>query len=799
MIEKLFYHMKFAFRIFLKDKFFSALNVLGLAMGIAVAIILVLVLENDLTYDQHYAKHKNIYRLGSHYVIPDIDQMTGLTGRELAPILRNHYPEIEVMTRVSKREVEHLLVSVGEKTFYEENAAEADSSYFSVFDHPFIEGDRYTCLDDPNNIVLTQSIARKYFGDESAINKLMTVAGKERKVSAVIADFPDNTDLKFDLLLSGLPEIRRSWRQTHVDGKPMNLTFWNPDSYTYMVLPDNYDLNNFYNRFQPIFDEYYSGLGNDFMNTPFLQPLDEIHFSGFEGEASGNKAHLFALTGIGVLIVLLACINYMNLSTAKAVKRSTEITMKKISGSGRGTLVLSLIGESVLLSTFALLLAVGIVYVVLVLTSFNVLIGKHLTFQPGILFPAFMLSTFIGVLSGIYPAFYLTNVPIIASLKGSFKTGKSGLFMRKTLITFQFCVSIFVVLLTILMSDQIKFARTKDLGFDKNNLLIIPLQDKTTGKKIDGIINEMTSDPGIISATVCSQIIGTGTGGDQIFAEGPNGMQQNAAQVLYVGDNYLETVGLKLIEGRDLANGSDDEQAFVVNEAMVKMMGWGENAIGKKMTFFGGHHPGTVVGVMKDFNMGSLHEAIEPLFMIKAHWEPGYLHLRLNGDDIPGVVERVKQRWSAIEPQYPFQYFFADQKYDDQYKADITQNKLLTTLSYVSIVISLLGLLGLSAFTAVQRTKEIGVRKVLGASVMGILFMLSKDVLLLVILAGVISFPIAGYVMDAWLEGFAYRVPINYVLYGVTMVGALMFVLFVTGVQSMKTARGNPVEALKYE
>ncbi|HMJ69278.1 MAG TPA: ABC transporter permease [Cyclobacteriaceae bacterium] len=802
-MDKLLYHLRFSFRVFLKDKFFSALNILGLSMGIAVGIILVLILKNDLTYDQHYSKHKNIYRLGSHYMIPDVDMMTGLTARELGPVLKNHYPEIEQMVRVSKRDLEHQLVKAEGKAFYEENIAETDSSYFAVFDHEFVEGDVNTCLDDPNNVVLTRSTARKYFGDESAVDRLLTIGGKVKKVSAVIADHPENTDLKFDFLLAGLPEIRPTWEQTVENGKPITLVFWNPDSYTFLMLPDNYDVNNFYNRFQPIFDEYFAGLGDGLVNTPVLQGLDEIHFSGFNGEASGNMTYLLALSGIGVLIVILACINYMNLATAKAIKRSTEITMKRLSGSGRGTLVISLIGESILMSLISLVVAIGIVYIVLDLTSFDTLIGKHLTLdlfnEPGLLMASLALAISIGILSGIYPALYLTGIPLIASLKGSFKTGRTGLFMRKTLITFQFCVSMFVVLVTVFMSDQLEFARTKDLGFDRNNLLVVPLQDTATRRKIDVITNDMKTDPRIISASVAGQILGTGTGGEQMFLEGEKGMEQKGAQSLYIGDDYLETVGLKLLVGREFYKGRDDDESFIVNEALVKMMGWGDKAIGKKMSFFIGQHPGTVVGVIKDFNMGSLHERIEPLFMIQGHWRPGFLHLRLSGDDIPGVVEHVKQKWSAIEPEHPFEYFFVDQKYDEQYKADITQNTLLTVLSYVCITISLLGLLGLSAFTAVQRTKEIGVRKVLGASVPGILILLSKDILLLVIFAAVLAIPVSWFVIDTWLQGFAYRTPFNYLLYATTLTGALAFVLLITAFQSLKTATANPVDSLKYE
>ena len=705
---------------------------------------------------------------------------------------------------MSKRDLEHVLVKKGDKTFYEGNVAETDSTYFKIFDHEFIEGDVKTCLANPNNVVLTETTARKYFGDKSALDEVLTIAGKETKVSAVIADHPENTDLKFDFLLAGLPEKRPTWdAQTYANRKPDVLVFWSVDSFTYMILPENYDVNNFSSRFKPIFDEYFTGLGDELVFAPVLQPLADIHFSGFNGEPSGSMANLLSLSAIGLLIVALACINYMNLSTAKAIKRATEITMKRISGSGRGALVASLIGESILLSLISLLFAIVMVYVILDVTSFNTLIGKNIKLdllkEPGLLLAAFGVAVSIGVASGVYPAFYLTRLPIVASLKGTFRTGKAGLFMRRSLITFQFCVSIFVVLITLIMSDQLEFVRTKDLGFDRNNLLVITAQDEATASKVDAILNDFSSDSRIVSSTVAGQIIGTGTGGEQMLLEGTTGMEQKRVQMMCIGDNYFETVGLQLTAGREFIKGKNEDDAYIVNESLVKMMGWGDNAVGKKIKFFIHERLGTVVGVIKDFNVGSLHEPVEPLFMIKGSWEPGYLHLRLTGDEVPDVVASVKKKWSAIEPNYPLEYFFIDQKYNEQYKADITQNTLLGILSYVCIAISLLGLLGLSAFTAVQRTKEIGVRKVLGASIPSILLLLSKDILLLVLLASVAAIPISWFVASQWVEGFAYRAPVNYPLFFFTIGLSLGLVLLVTAFQSFKTASANPVDSLKYE
>lgn len=790
--------LKFVLRIFLRDKFFSSLNILGLALGIAVSMILVMILKNDLSYDKHYANHERIYRLGSHYVIPDVDEYIGVTARELAPVLKQTYPEIEEIVRIDQ--LDRTVVSNNLKIFNEDNISQVDSSYFRIFSHQFIAGDVNTCLDNPKSVVITRSIATKYFDNEDALGKILTVNKEPRTVTAIIEDLPEATHLKFNILISGIPDARFDWEGYVVGGKPMPLMMWNPDVITYILMPEKYNVNNFYNRFAGVYNEHFKDSevgGEGTLNEPILEPLAETHFSKTDRYASDYKA-LIAFTAIGVLIVILACINYMNLSTAKAVKRATEITMKRLAGSGKSQLIRSLLSESILLALISFIVAVAIVYTTL--TPLNVVVNKNLHLELSSVVISFFIALVIGILSGIYPAFYLTNIPVIATLKGKFKSSKSALLLRRSLITLQFCISIFVVICTLFMTSQLNFIRTKSLGFDKNNLLIVPLQDNVK-KQRTAIKNEIRRLPGIITTSIAGQVIGTGVGSEQMFAEGPTGMEHRSFRALCISDDYLEMMNINLVQGRVFAKGEGVEQdgLYLATESAVKLMNWGDDAIGKQVSFWGDQNRGKIIGVVKDFNVNSLQTGVEPMFIIKGHYNPGYLHVKLTGDNIPETLESVKKVIGKFDQEHPFEYFFLDQKYDEQYKADVNRNQLLSVLSYVCVFISLLGLLGLSAFSAVQRTKEIGIRKVLGANLSGVLILLSKDIVLLVLLASVIAMPLGWYVIDGWLEGFAYRAPFNYWLMATITFAAMMFVIIVTAFQSWKTVTANPVDSLKYE
>ncbi|MGC4021882.1 MAG: ABC transporter permease [Cyclobacteriaceae bacterium] len=801
-------NIKFFIRVFLKDKFFSVLNILGLALGIGVGILLLLILQHDLTFDKHYANYDRIYRLGGHLKATGVDFRVARSARELGQILKSELPEVQQVTRANNWD--HTLVKREKKgeeaAQYEEDVVRTDSTYFKVFKHQFISGNEKTCLNLLNSVVITETTAKRYFGSDDPLNQELFIDGQSWKVTGVIKDLPKNTHLKFDFLLSGLSKSRE-W--TVDQGQIKSEAFWNPDVYTYLVMPEHYDPKSFDAKFSFIYNKYYKSFGDQVggQYTPILQPLSEIHFHSDLGsdEPVGNLSYLYAFTGIGVFIILLACINYMNLSTAKSMKRAAEIAMKKTLGSGKRSLVLSFLGESIFLSLVSLLLAIAFVFFVLKATSFNSLIGKDLSpdfvHNPLLLIGSFVVALGIGILSGLYPAFYLPSVPTLSALKGEFKNRASSHVLRKVLITTQFTISIFVVVCTFFMRDQINYIRNIDLGFSKENVLILPVQDTLVQNQLASIKSTFLQNPKIVASTTAYDVPGMGVGGPVMWAEGEGGMKQQAFSLMAVADDYFKTMNIEIVKGRGFQPGDniDVDNTFMCNQAAAKLMGWGDDPVGKKVKWFHGKEDGRVIGMVKDFNFNSLHNAIEPLILVKSRKEGGFLYLKVAGDHLPETMDYICQKWSGFDPNHPFEYFFLDQRFNEQYKADETQYKLLSGLSSICIFVSLLGLLGLSAFTAAQRTKEIGIRKVHGATIPHIIYLLFKDIMYLVIIAAVIVIPAVWYIIDQWLGNFAYKTELNYFTFVVVGLLALTFAFFTVAFHSLKTARTNPVQSLKYE
>lgn len=804
------HHIKFAIRVFLKDKFFSTLNVLGLALGIAVSIILLLILQNDLSYDKYHVKHNQIYRLGGHLWATGIDQHQSRSARELGTILKEEFPEVLDFVRANNwdRTLIRYKGDGDEKSWYEEHVVRADSNYFQMFTHKFLAGDPKTCLAGPYKVVITERTSKKYFGNESPLDKQLVIGDELHTITGVIENVPENTHLKFDILMSGL--IKRDGLVK--DGQVISEAFWNPDVFLYLQFPENYDIQEFYKKFPTaIFDKYYKSFGDEVGGhyDPILEKLSDIHFHSdlvFD-MPHGNLAYLYAFTGIGVFIILLACINYMNLSTAKSVNRAGEIAMKKTLGSSKQRLVLSFLSESILLSLIAMVLAIGIVFFVINATSFNSLISKNLAVDffgnTTLLLGTLGLTLCIGVLSGLYPSLYLPSIPTIKALKGAFKNQKSSLYLRKSLTTAQFVISIFVVVCTLLMKDQINYVRSHDLGFDQDNMVVLEVRDTAVQNHINAIRAEFETNPKILGSTLSYNVIGESVnGGPVMMAESDQGMVQQRFIMMHVGDDYLKTMGLELIDGRDFVPGDADHHSnFIVNEAAARMMGWNDKAVGKKLRWF--HDTDDkkkVIGVVKDFNFSSLHNKIEPLIINRVEGAGGgFLHLKIAGGDLPKTLDFIKETWTKYATMYPYEYFFLDDRFNQQYKEDEIQYKLLSNLSYVCIFISLLGLLGLSAFTATQRTKEIGIRKVHGASIPGIIYLLYRDVMYLVLIASVLVVPLGIYVMNEWLGNFAYQKPLNFLLFALVALLALLFAFATVAFHSLKTARTNPVESLKYE
>ncbi|MBX2895528.1 MAG: ABC transporter permease [Cyclobacteriaceae bacterium] len=794
-------HIVFAWRIFKKEKFHSLLNVSGLALAITVGIILVLILQHDLTYDQHHLNHSRIYRLGARQEMTGDDFHGAITARELGPVVQAEFSQIEKVTRIEVWG--RTLLTLGDnesKSFYEEEIIRTDSTYFDLFTHQFLAGDKNSCLTDLNSIVLTNSAAQKYFGTTDVIGKAVLIENKEYAITAVIKDLPENSHLKFKLLISGIPD--RDWFDTPSE------SFWNPDVYTYLLVKEGFDPNQFSVAFQSIYNKYLKSTGDRIEGkyTPILEPLASIHFhSTLKADfPQGNKMYLYTLVGVGVFIILLACINYMNLATAKSTSRSKEVAIKKTLGSVNLILIASFFVEAIFLSLISFLFALVLIKIILEGTPFNQLIGKNLAFdikeQPQLLTISLAIAFAIGCLAGSYPALSLSRIPALKSIQVFSRDNFSGTSTRRILIGIQFAVSFFVVTSTLFMQDQIDYVRSRNLGFEKENVLVVPIQDTTIQKQIVPIQNEILKNPNILSVTTSQSVIGMTNTHEKwgMWAESKEGMKVNGFTVFFVGENYLETMGIELKAGRDFLVGEQDMlKSFLANEAAVKAMGW-EDAIGKKVKFYQAKEDAQVIGVVKDFNFASLHSPIEPALICKIPQEHGFLQVRIRGN-VSEAIQSIQSQWKAFDSAYPFEYYFLDKRFDDQYKSDSTQIMLMNVLSYLCIFISILGLIGLSSFHALRRTKEFGIRKVLGARTTQLISLLSREAIVLIVVASLIAVPASIWASVLWKEGFAFRSPINYLLIVLVFMGAITVVFSVVFLQSYRVARANPVDSLKYE
>lgn len=801
--------IKYAIRIFLKDGVYSTLNILGLTLGITVGIILALYLQNELGYDQHHVKKDQIYRMTHHLKAGVVDFNTARTARELAPFLKAEIPEVLNFVRILQHGKELIVVDATEnKKFYEEFIIEADTSLLSIFSHDVFEGDRASCLVGPGKVVLTKSIAKKYFGENSAIGKIMTFeAGNKREVSAVISDLPDNSHLKYEIILSEIS--KRDWVEESTDKMRKSEAMWNSGIYTYLLMPKNYNTSDFDAKFELVFEKYFRPFADKISGTavPLLQPLSSIHFESelSDDETNGSMQFVYTFAFIGFFIILLACINYMNLATARSVNRAREISIRKVLGNTRTSLFLSILLEAMLLALFALLLSILTTYILLEYSPFNTWIDKALSLNfidnPQLIFISIGITLLIGILSGIYPAIYIPSTPIVSTLKGSLNNQKSGVVLRKTLIVVQFVISIFVVSATVMMGGQIEFLRNANIGFEKDNLILIDVQDDTMETKMETIRGELLQNPNIESVATSWGVPGLGVGGQVFLVEREGEMIQQDLNTVYSGNDYVKTMGFEIIEGRDFRTTSeaDIERSFIINEAAVKLLGWSGSPINKKIRFFHGKEDGHVVGVVKNFNFESLHNKVEPLLIMRSRSQGGTLNIRISGNDIPGTLAFLASKFEAFDPNHPFAYQFLDQEFDKQYRADQIQFQLISSLSFICIFISILGLIGLAAFTAGQKTKEICIRKSLGASVQNILIFFSKGYVYLILASIIIATPLGAIIVFEWQKDFAYQLAYDWYFYVLPGVAVMIFGLLTVIIQSYRSAIINPIEGLRNE
>lgn len=816
-----------AIRVLLKNKFYSLLNILGLAVGLAVAIILFLFVQSDLSFDKMHDKHERIFRVTSTYIIGGKADDFSVSSQFLPLALQQEYSEIENFVRM--RPAGKVLFEYDEKSFYENGIFYADSSTFSVFDYELIVGNPATILDNPNTIILTESLAKKHFGDNDPIGETLKTPTGNFQVNGIMKDLPENVHIGVDGLIS-YATLETNKEQLEIQKQQGGL--WAPTDFVFILFRQPEGADQMLRDFSRFYDKYMAPFiaqtNMDLAFVPGLTPIAEMHFDKNPPQfdlPTGNKNYTYVFTAIGIFILLLASINYMNLASARSTSRSKEVGLRKVMGSTKGSLITQFLSESVIIAFVSLVLAFGIVAMLINVVGLGDLLGKQLVFDPIgdpiMSLGAIGVTIIIGIFSGLYPAFYLSSIAPVKALKGINKSGPGSMNMRKALVVFQFFISIAVIISTLLMKDQIEFIGNQDLGFTKDNVVIVNIQDTAVSNRIDFIKAELTKSPNVLGVTDAIVVGGDATLGNNLLGASKSMIRAETRDsvkadqtypVMFIGDDYVSTMKLELVEGRDFDKNqpSDPLTGVLVNEAMVSRMGWDE-AIGREIGLpFPGQAP-KVIGVIKDFNAFSLHTAIEP--MVLFHWKhnpfitqqsgalPSF-HISISDNDLRGTMDHIEQTFTTLAPRHPFEYRFLDSRTEELYRADSRQSKLTSILSYICIFISCLGLLGLASFSTSQRIKEIGVRKVLGASIFQLVYMIFKDVLVLIIVGFVISVPVSYYVIEQWLQEFAYQMPLIQTLtFAALLSGVLSVVVaFLTvSYHSLRAATQNPIRALRYQ
>ncbi len=756
--------IKATLRTLYREKVYAIINIAGLSLAIACCIILGLYIHSELTYDQHNTKYRQIYRVENEINYNGKILRLAITSQFLAPMLAKDYPEIKAFVRFS-RFVHELLFRHGGDSFYWERVYFADDNIFEIFNDDIIYGNPKTALVNPFSAAVSESFAKKYFGDTNPIGQTISADQVTYKITLVFADLPENTHLKYDVLLSYHSIVDSD----DISASPDKL--WVPTNYTYLLMPKNYDIRDFKKIADSFYKRYMAEYGKARNQTwkCWLQPLASIHFNSdvLSDEPTGNKLYFYGFTAVAIFILLVACINYMNLATARATKRAKEIDIRKILGSGRSRLMLQFMGESLFFSFIALFLGLVLMELALKLTPLNQLMDKSLSLnfsrEPLLFVWIFIFSMVFGLMSGAYPALYLSAIKPLSALSSGHQAGKGSILLRRLLVLIQFIVTVTVIICTLIMALQMRYIAHKNLGFDKENRMIVRLQGEDLIEKIPTIEKELLKNSNILGVSTTSNMLGQRMFFTPVKIENNDGaMEDTSLRFMQVGAGYTEVMGMKLIAGRDFSKRliTDVGTSYLVNQDMVKKMGWKE-PLGKHIRM--GQNNGRVIGVVKDFNMYSLHRSIVPFAMQQAI--PGksrsslqrFLVMQISGKEISQTLNFIRERFAEFDPKHPFEIESLADSLNKLYLSEQHLMKLVSIFSAVCIFISCLGLFGLAAFTTEQRTKEIGIRKVLGASTWGIIAMLSNRILLLVLGGAVIASLIAWYAMEEWLTGFAYQ------------------------------------------
>ncbi|MGZ8552833.1 MAG: ABC transporter permease [Chitinophagaceae bacterium] len=795
----LYHSLKLAVRNLQRHVSFSIINILGLTIGIASCIVIGLYIFNEMSFDKFHKQHSHIYRVNKLTNEKGGKvQRDGITPGQLAPAAVKDIPEVAAATRF-RPWFNEMLVSHDSIRLKLDDVMYADASFLQVFDFPLLKGQRKNVLGEPYSAVITESTAKKYFKDADPVGKTMiTLNDIPVKITGVAKDVPTNSSIQFSMLISwetiSAPAAKDyfSWMNnwtTQVD-------------YTFLQLKENADPAKVADKISVMMHKYRDE--TEFQFRPYLQAFDDIHLQSAgilyaESFRTNNHKIIYTLVIIAVFILLIACFNFINLTTAGALGRAKEAGVQKVLGARQSQLVGKFFSESFLLCLLSLVAAVLLVSIFLPL--FNRLADTQLTvailFQPKLVAALTGLLLLISLVAGLYPAIFLARFKSTDVFRNVVKAGKDN-WLRKSLVTTQFALSILLIIATIVVNKQMQYMANKDLGFQKEQIVVIPLTNTGIEAKNKEFVTALKQYPGIESMSSSNRVPGQSLNGYGIIPEGRRQEEHLLSNVLETDADFISAYSIQMAAGRFFSSQfpTDTADAIVINEAMARYLNW-QDPVGKQFEIHQARK-GKVIGVMKDFNFASLRESVQPLAIILNN-NPLYLSVKIKAGAVQSSLDNIQKEWKQLTDQYPFDYFLMDEQLNRFYKTDMKLMQVLSIFAVLAILIACMGLFGLSIYTARQRTKEIGIRKVLGASVAGITVLLSKDFLKLVLIASLLSFPLAWWAMNNWLQDFAYRVPLGAGVFAIAAITAILIALFTVSLQAVKTAIANPVKSLRTE
>ena len=811
-------YFKIAFRNLWKHKTFSFINIIGVTIGLTSFLLIALFIFDELTFDRIHNNTNNIYRVVESKTDADgrITKRAG-TGYQVSARAKTDLPGTEDIARISKYWRADIVTEDNKTTLFHEDFIAGNPGFLTVFSFPLLYGDRNSALTEPRSIILTEETARKFFDASDVVGKLLFLDNDSvpYKVTGVLKNFPVNSSISFNMLASEASILNNDGAKQWIAND------WTSGAFaTYLRLDNNPDITALNNKLDNLIAANHTA-DPGIKSSVQLQALKDVHFysNDIEGDSGkkGNISYVYAFLIVACFIIFIACINYMNLSTARFTNRGKEIAVRKVSGASRATLIKQFLTEVLLVTILSVLLSILLVN--FLLPAFNSFTEKHLTFNLHtdyrIWVGVILMVVIVTLLAGLYPALFQSGLNPLSLLKSKIQLGRGNISLRRSLVVFQFVISIILIAATIIIYQQMQYVNKKDMGFDKEKLLVIDINGKVR-RSTAAIMDEFSKLSQVKSVSATSRVPGEWKIIPSIKVNADNNKSTTGKDMYFFGvdDHFLSTYNIKLLKGRNFySSGKADSTAVLINEAAAKELGITEE-LGQVITIssakFGGDSrsqlekpfTATVAGIVKDFNFQSLHESLAPM-VIGSQKNPvhemNYLTVKLSGGDVDSTLKKMNSILHGVEQEYLFEYHFLDKQWDLLYKEDKIRQSIFLVIALLAIFIAALGLLGLTIYAAEQRIKEIGIRKVLGASVSGIVLMLSKDFLKLVLIASIIAVPIAWFFMHKWLEDFAYRININWWVFIISALVAIVIAMATISLQVVKAAISNPVKSLRTE